>query len=159
MLPIVGDAIGKGGKIARAAIKHGDEVLEAGTKLLGDINDSTKIIQSKVKSNHGNSLSTTKPAQGYILRNKDTQEILKYGETTRGNRRYTKKYLNETNSFMDFQVEGTKREMHDWQHEKILEYKAEHGGQRPPNIPAPKPKTAVLVCREDKNSSKCIDSP
>ena len=29
-------------------------------------------------------------------------------------------------------VEGTKREMHDWQHEKILEYKAEHGGQRPP---------------------------
>ena len=49
--------------------------------------------------------------------------------------------------------------MHDWQHEKILEYKAEHGGQRPPNIPAPKPKTAVLVCREDKNSSKCIDSP
>ena len=28
MLPIVGDAIGKGGKIARAAIKHGNEVLE-----------------------------------------------------------------------------------------------------------------------------------
>ena len=68
MVPIVGDAIGKGGKIARAAIKHGDEVLEAGTKLLGDINDSTKIIQSKVKSNHGNSLSTTKPEQGYIFK-------------------------------------------------------------------------------------------
>ena len=30
MLPIVGDAIGKGGKVVRAAIKHGDEVLEAG---------------------------------------------------------------------------------------------------------------------------------
>ena len=29
MLPIVGDAIGKGGKIARAAIKHGDGVLVA----------------------------------------------------------------------------------------------------------------------------------
>ena len=28
MLPIVGDAIGKGGKVVRAAIKHGDEVLE-----------------------------------------------------------------------------------------------------------------------------------
>ena len=132
MVPVWGDAVGKGGKILRAGFEHGDEVLEAGTKLLGDINDSTKIIQSKVKSNHGNSLSTTKTAQGYILRNKDTQEILKYGETTRGNRSYTKKYLNETNSFMDFQVEGTKREMHDWQHEKILEYKAEHGGQRPP---------------------------
>ena len=32
MLPIVGDAIGKGGKIARAAIKHGDEVLEVAGK-------------------------------------------------------------------------------------------------------------------------------
>ena len=29
MLPIVGDAIGKGGKVVRAAIKHGDEVLAA----------------------------------------------------------------------------------------------------------------------------------
>ena len=26
MLPIVGDAIGKGGKIVRAAIKHGDKL-------------------------------------------------------------------------------------------------------------------------------------
>ena len=68
MVPVWGDAVGKGGKIARAGFEHGDEVLEAGTKLLGDINDSTKIIQSKVKSNHGNSLSTTKPAQGYIFK-------------------------------------------------------------------------------------------
>ena len=28
MKTIVGDAIGKGGKVFRAAIKHGDEVLE-----------------------------------------------------------------------------------------------------------------------------------
>lgn len=33
---------------------------------------------------------------------------------------------------MDFQANGTKREMHDWQHEKILEYKANNNGQRPP---------------------------
>ena len=46
MLPIVGDAIGKGGKIARAAIKHGDEVLEAGTKLLGKANNTSKIEYS-----------------------------------------------------------------------------------------------------------------
>ena len=44
MLPIVGDAIGKGGKIARAVIKHGDEVLEAGTKLLDDENVTKKIF-------------------------------------------------------------------------------------------------------------------
>ncbi|MDY4707725.1 MAG: hypothetical protein SO390_05135 [Candidatus Treponema excrementipullorum] len=68
MVPVWGDAVGKGGKIAQAGFEHGDEVLEAGTKLLGDINDSTKIIQSKVKSNYGNSLSTTKPAQGYIFK-------------------------------------------------------------------------------------------
>ena len=37
MLPIVGDAIGKGGKIARAAIKHGDEVLEVAGKSVDDI--------------------------------------------------------------------------------------------------------------------------
>ena len=29
MLPIVGDAIGKGGKVVRAVTKHGDEILEA----------------------------------------------------------------------------------------------------------------------------------
>ena len=46
MLPIVGDAIGKGGKIARAAIKHGDEVLEAETKLLGKANNTSKIEYS-----------------------------------------------------------------------------------------------------------------
>ena len=37
MLPIVGDAIGKGGKIARAAIKHGDEVLEAAGKQVDEV--------------------------------------------------------------------------------------------------------------------------
>lgn len=46
--------------------------------------------------------------------------------------RYTKKYLKENNAYMDFQANGTKREMHDWQHEKILEYKANNNGQRPP---------------------------
>ena len=39
MLPIVGDAIGKGGKIARAAIKHGDEIVD-GTK------NSARIIKN-----------------------------------------------------------------------------------------------------------------
>ena len=36
MVPVWGDAVGKGGKIARAAIKHGDEVVEvAGSTLKG----------------------------------------------------------------------------------------------------------------------------
>ena len=50
MLPIVGDAIGKGGKIARAAIKHGDEVVEVagstlkGIKAVENASDASKVI-------------------------------------------------------------------------------------------------------------------
>lgn len=44
MVPVVGDAVGKGGKILRAGFEHGDEVLEAGTKLLDDANVTKKIF-------------------------------------------------------------------------------------------------------------------
>ena len=43
MLPIVGDAIGKGGKIARAAIKHGDELLEAAGKQVDEVLESLPL--------------------------------------------------------------------------------------------------------------------
>ena len=33
---------------------------------------------------------------------------------------------------MNFEANGSKREMHDWQHEKILEFKDKHNGERPP---------------------------
>ena len=71
---------------------------------------------------HGNSLNTNKSAEGYTLRDKDTGEILKYGETTRGKQRYTQKYLDENNAIYVPETNGTKREMHYWQHEKILDY-------------------------------------
>ncbi|WP_433006654.1 RHS repeat domain-containing protein [Treponema socranskii] len=103
------------------AVSAGSKVSEAAS--------SAKSISAK--SNHGNSLNTTKPAQGYALKHRNTGEVLKYGETTRGEKRYTKKYLNEHNARIEFQTNGTKREMHDWQHEKILDYKANNNGQRP----------------------------
>ena len=81
---------------------------------------------------HGNALDTANPAQGYSLRDRTTGEILKYGETTLGTRRYTGKYLEEHNAEMVFETSGTKREMHQWQHERIGEYKDAHSGQRPP---------------------------
>lgn len=56
---------------------------------------------------------------------------MKFGETTRGVKRYTKKFLNENHLTMDFIVRGTKKEMHDWQHYKIIEYKNTHDGIRP----------------------------
>jgi hypothetical protein len=81
---------------------------------------------------HGTDLSTTKPAQGYSLRDRNTGEVLKYGETTLGKGRYTSKYLEEHNAEMVFETKGTKAEMHKWQNEKILEYKAANNGSRPP---------------------------
>ena len=61
--------------------------------------------------------------ESYALKDKKTGKVLKYSETTQGNKRYTKKYLNDKNADMDFQAKGSKKEMHDWQHEKILDYK------------------------------------
>ena len=39
-----------------------------------------------------------------------------------------------TKTKLDFTQEasGSKREMHTWQHERILEYKERNGGKRPP---------------------------
>ena len=56
---------------------------------------------------------------------------MKYGETTRGTKRYTKKFLKENNLEMNFEAKGSKRDMHGWQHDKILEHKANNGGGRP----------------------------
>ena len=80
---------------------------------------------------HNNSLSTTTPARGYVLVDKEGN-ILKYGETTQGESRYSRKWLKEHNAVIWFKESGTKAEMHEWQHQQILEYKKTHGGQRPP---------------------------
>lgn len=57
---------------------------------------------------------------------------MKYGETTQGTARYTKEYLKEHNADMVFEAKGTKKEMYKWQHEKIVEYKKQNNGARPP---------------------------
>jgi hypothetical protein len=82
---------------------------------------------------HGNDLSTSKPTQGYSLRDRDTGKVLKYGETTLGRGRYTKKYLEEHNAEMFFEAKGTKAEMHKWQNSKIREHKAANGSRPPLN--------------------------
>ena len=50
MLPIVGDAIGKGGKIARAAIKHGDEVLEVAGKQVDEVLETLPLRRLDVEA-------------------------------------------------------------------------------------------------------------
>jgi hypothetical protein len=83
---------------------------------------------------HGNDHATTKPAEGYTLRDKKTGAVLKYGETTQGTARYSKTYLDKHNARMQFEAKGTKAEMHKWQHDKILEYKSQNDGARPPPL-------------------------
>jgi len=100
---------------------------------------SQKNVQSASMSTtkvHGNSLSTTKPAQGYALVPRNNPKvILKYGETTMGVNRYSKTYLNNLvpgGADMRFKAVGTKYDMHYWQHNMIIDYKNRHNGNRPP---------------------------
>ncbi len=81
--------------------------------------------------NHGNALNTTKPAERYILRENGTHRIMKHGETTRGIRRYTKKYYLENNVYMDTVMKNAKMEMHAWQH-KMIEGYVYISGELPP---------------------------
>ena len=59
MLPIVGDAIGKGGKIARAAIKHGDEVLEAAGKQVDEVLESLLLRTQDVEASSSQQVGDT----------------------------------------------------------------------------------------------------
>ena len=79
---------------------------------------------------HANNLNSSKPAVGYSLRDRDTGEVVKYGETTQGERRYSKRYLEKHN--VDFVVEatGTKKEMREWETEQIQSH-TERTGSRP----------------------------
>lgn len=78
---------------------------------------------------HGNSHATTKPAYGYILRDADTHEVIKFGETTakRPSRRYSQAYYKRNNAYMQVVKTGTKKQMHQWQHQRIVQYKDRHG--------------------------------
>lgn len=135
------------GKDHQSAIIIGSVIVTVGTVLLFPegaeeevagreaIEDEFQLrgptLEQATKRVHGNNLNTTTPAQGYTLRDRNTGEILKYGETTRGYARYSKRYLRENNAIMFFEAKGTKKEMHAWQHERILEYKANNQGNRP----------------------------
>ena len=46
-------------------------------------------------------------------------------------KRYTKKYLKENNVYYQKEVDGTKKGMHSWQHQQILNHKKANGGKRP----------------------------
>ena len=80
---------------------------------------------------HGNSLLTTKDCFGYALKDRTTDEILKYGDTLYPDTRYTAKYLDSIQAYMDVEAWGNKAEMHYWQHDQIVDY-LNSCGQLPP---------------------------
>ena len=121
-----GKAANVGAKVVKTAVKSSTkQAVKNATK------SASKEVIETTKKVHGNSLNTPMPAEGSQLVNKGTEEIMKFGETTRGVKRYTKKFLRENNLELVFITRGTKKEMHDWQHCRIIEYKNTHDGIRP----------------------------
>ena len=53
-------------------------------------------VADPTKKVHGNSLDSDAPAIGYTLRDINTEEVMKYGETTQGKKRYPESYLKKT---------------------------------------------------------------
>mgnify|MGYP000348585602 CR=1 FL=1 len=85
-----------GGGIAVKAVTKADDAVDVvkAVSKADNIVDTAKTVKATKKTVkiHGNSLKTTKPAVGYAIRKKGTDEIMKFGETTRGIRRYSKSY-------------------------------------------------------------------
>ena len=113
-----------GGALVKASTKVDDaaDVVKAVNKI-----DNSLDAAKPVTKVHGNSLSTNKSAIGYALRKNDTGKVMKYGETTRGVKRYTKKFYKENNVTMFKMASGTKRQMHFWQHRQIKRYYSKLG--------------------------------
>jgi len=76
---------------------------------------------------HGNSLKSPMINYGYKIINKETGEILKFGETINPKYRYTKEFYKVNNAYMKIVKEGTKIDIHKWQHEQIVKFIKKHG--------------------------------
>lgn len=91
------------------------------------VSESGVLVHNTCTKNHGNSLSTDKKTELYVLRDKDTGIVKKIGETTRGTRRYTQKFYNTNNVEMQIIGSGSKRAMHYQQHRLLKKYLSSAG--------------------------------
>ena len=82
---------------------------------------------------HGNSLSNQNTNYGYSLVDKDTREILKFGETIHPNTRYTQEFLEKNNATMKILDSGSKEYIHNWQYDMNSYYKWKYGSYPPLN--------------------------
>ena len=93
-------------------------------------------IETPVKTSsgtHGNSLSDSRTNYGYALVDKDTNEILKFGETLYPDSRYSQNFLDKNNAKMIIMEQGSKSYIHDWQHDLNMYYKYKYGEFPPLN--------------------------
>lgn len=95
------------------------------------VSDSGVLVHNTCAKKHGNSLSTDKKTDLYVLRDKDTGIVKKIGETTRGTRRYTQQFYNANNVEMQIIGSGSKQAMHYQQH-RILQKYLGSAGHLPP---------------------------
>ena len=87
-------------------------------------------IDSPVKvstGSHGNSLSDPRTNYGYVLVDRDTNNILKFGETLYPETRYSKSYLEQNNAVMKVLESGSKEYIHNWQHDLNMYFKSRYG--------------------------------
>ncbi len=76
---------------------------------------------------HANSLKTSKKTELYVLKDQDSGAVRKIGETTRGVRRYTRRYYESNNVYMRVLDSGSKRAMHYQQHRLLKTYVSKMG--------------------------------
>jgi len=138
-IPVVGSIAG-GAKIVKNVVKTVDKVVDA-SKAVDTATDIGKTILKKADDVgkttgkiHGNSLTTTKKAYGYALIDRTSEEILKFGETIHPQTRYSQKYLDSINANMKILNEGSKIDMHYWQHNQVMSYLNNTGYLPPMNI-------------------------
>lgn len=87
-------------------------------------------IDSPVKvstGSHGNSLSDPRTNYGYVLVDRDTNNILKFGETLYPETRYSKSYLEQNNAVMKVLESRSKEYIHNWQHDLNMYFKSRYG--------------------------------
>ena len=102
------------------AVNAGRKIADAAD----DMNDARRVA-SKI---HGNSLSSNKINYGYQLIDKNNN-IVKYGESKNPLTRYSQKWLDENGYKVQIKVAGTKRGVHEWQHDMIENYAIISGGR------------------------------
>jgi hypothetical protein len=124
--------------VASAAEAFFDEGTPAHNKAVQMKKIYAKLMSGKTGKVHNNTKGD-QPAEQYALKDRDTGDVKKYGETTQGEdkfgvgnqQRYSKKELKQNNVDYVKEASGTKKEMHELQTQKIKQHTKEHG-ERPP---------------------------